>query len=70
MRIKPIIFFLIVGSLAGYFVYKEATGVGKSGVVNIGSQAPDFSLKDENGKEVKLSDYRGKVVVIDFWGHW
>ena len=70
MRIKPIIFFLIVGSLAGYFVYREATGTGKSGVVNIGSQAPDFSLKDENGKEVKLSDYRGKLVFLNFWATW
>jgi len=32
--------------------------------------APEFSLKDENGKLVKLSDYRGKVVLLNFWATW
>ena len=30
----------------------------------------DFSLKDLNGKTVSLSDYKGKVVVLDFWATW
>jgi peroxiredoxin len=32
--------------------------------------APDFSLKDVDGKTHKLSDYRGKVVMINFWATW
>mgnify|MGYP000993843854 CR=1 FL=1 len=36
----------------------------------LGKAAPEFSLTDVNGKTVKLSDYKGKVVVIDFWGEW
>jgi len=32
--------------------------------------APDFSLKDINGKTVKLSDYKGKTLIIDFWATW
>lgn len=38
--------------------------------LQIGMVAPDFEIADENGKNWKLSDYRGKVVVIDFWGYW
>jgi peroxiredoxin len=33
----------------------------------IGAAAPDFKLKDTNGKEVKLSDYKGKIVVIEWF---
>jgi peroxiredoxin len=32
--------------------------------------APDFSLKDMDGKEVKLSDYKGKIVILNFWAVW
>lgn len=36
----------------------------------IGFTAPDFSLKDLNGQTVKLSDFRGKPVYINFWASW
>ena len=36
----------------------------------IGALAPDFAMTDAAGKPVKLSDYKGKVVVLDFWATW
>jgi len=38
--------------------------------VKIGTIAPDFSVPDLNGKNVSLSDFRGKYVLIDFWASW
>lgn len=35
-----------------------------------GMEAPDIVMNDPNGKERKLSDLRGKVVLIDFWASW
>lgn len=36
----------------------------------IGAQAPDFAQADPQGKMVKLSDFRGKYVLLDFWASW
>jgi len=36
----------------------------------IGEQAPEIEGEDADGQRFKLSDYRGKVVVLDFWANW
>lgn len=36
----------------------------------VGQPAPEIAGVDIDGAPIKLSDYRGKVVVLDFWGHW
>lgn len=36
----------------------------------IGTAAPAFSLKDADGKTHSLEEYKGKVVLLDFWGSW
>ena len=36
----------------------------------IGMTAPEIAAADLDGVEFKLSDYRGKVVMLDFWGDW
>ncbi|MEP6612091.1 MAG: TlpA disulfide reductase family protein [Mucilaginibacter sp.] len=38
--------------------------------VNLGTMAPDFTQNDVNGRPVKLSSFRGKYVLIDFWASW
>lgn len=42
----------------------------KREMLKIGAAAPDFTTQDLDGRSVKLSDYRGKVVVLDFWATW
>jgi len=39
----------------------------KKEVISIGDEAPNFILKDNNGKEFQLSDYKGKGVFLNFW---
>jgi peroxiredoxin len=73
-RLKPILFFAIVGAAALLFVLHKPA----SAIVNIGDVAPEFTTKDEHGNDMyaikdekgnplKLSDYRGNVVFLNFW---
>lgn len=41
-----------------------------NGVLVAGMAAPDVQMKDRNGNVRKLSDLRGKVVLLDFWASW
>jgi hypothetical protein len=38
--------------------------------LRVGKEAPNITAVDLDEKEFKLSDYRGKVVLLDFWGNW
>jgi hypothetical protein len=38
--------------------------------LSIGKPVPEIAGEDVHGKPFKLTDYRGKVVMLDFWGHW
>jgi len=39
-------------------------------IATVGKPAPEFELETLDGKKVKLSDYRGKAVLINFWATW
>ena len=36
----------------------------------LGSKAPDFTLRSSSGKNLKLSEYRGQVIMLNFWATW
>lgn len=55
---------------------KTAVRIKDNSLVNVfeinkdGDKAPNFSLKSVKGKTVKLSDFKGKIVIVDFWATW
>jgi len=55
---------------ASYFGYGELTQGASAGVVRARTKAPDFTVTDANGGNVKLSDMKGRPVVINFWASW
>ena len=42
----------------------------ETGAVEVGQAAPPFKLQALNGKEVSLEQYKGKIVILDFWATW
>ncbi|MBT3922783.1 MAG: TlpA family protein disulfide reductase [Nitrospina sp.] len=52
--------------------YAEHNSFGKMGVVSpkVSQDAPDFLVRDLKGKMVKLSDFKGKVLLLNFWATW
>ena len=48
----------------------QQTAAGEAKLLGAGETAPDFVSNDLAGKPVRLSDYKGKTVVLDFWATW
>jgi thiol-disulfide isomerase/thioredoxin len=64
---------LVLGLLlaAGAFVWALQGGIRPPGpILAVGSPAPDFALKNIDGRSVRLGDYRGKTVIVNFWATW
>jgi len=45
-------------------------GVMPASAKTISGNAPDFTLKSRSGKNLRLSDYRGQVLLVNFWASW
>lgn len=48
----------------------SSAGTGLSEASDIGKAAPVFELKDLEGKKVSLADFKGKVILLNFWATW
>lgn len=68
---------VVIGGIIGAIVFLSAGGGREKtqierpqGRVEVGSQAPNFTLNDFSGNQVSLSRFLGKPVFIDFWASW
>lgn len=74
-RQTAVIVFTII-ALIGVLIYADratrpsGTQVAHASARTTGSLAPDLKLKDLDGKDVNLADFKGKVVFVNFWATW
>lgn len=66
--IRGVILVILVGAIV-FTIYNTATQ-DKAQALQIGTKAPDFELVDLDGNTVRLSDYKGQGVFLNFWGTW
>ena len=57
----------ILGLILGIFLLGACSS---SGAIEVGKKAVEFTLNDINGNKVSLSNYSGKVVILDFFADW
>ena len=68
-RLKLFILGIVIILVAfGFYISRAHNEVNDA--AEVGKPAPNFSLSDESGRTVQLSDFRGKYVVLNFWATW
>ena len=75
--LAPVLFIFLTVAVSGCTKNNESKTLSVSGNNSTAtgmqedkSKAPDFTLAGIDGKNISLSDYKGKVVIIDFWATW
>jgi peroxiredoxin len=58
------------GSEIGFLLRSAISPSGPTAIPVSGAMAPDFSAMDSNGALLRLSDFRGRVTVLNFWASW
>jgi peroxiredoxin len=58
------------GVKQSYYGKELKKDMDSSHIISIGNVAPDFVQNDPQGKPVRLSDFRGKYLLLDFWASW
>jgi peroxiredoxin len=68
---KTILLVLLVAVVLPVLVYLLLqSGPRESKVIGVGDRAPEFALAGLDGRQVRLSDLRGKIVLVHFWATW
>ena len=72
MKSKGNIIWIIAILMVGIYLFPAIKNrvAFAGGKPSLNETAPEFSLKDLNGKNVRLSDFKGKVVLVNFWASW
>lgn len=65
---RLLILLILVGAVV-FTIYNNVTKE-KRGLLQVGDEAPDFTLVDLDGESHRLSDYKGQGVFLNFWGTW
>ncbi|MDD5312047.1 MAG: TlpA disulfide reductase family protein [Dehalococcoidia bacterium] len=69
------VYIIVIATLVAVFINgcSATNQTGQSGIMTgnrIGNLAQDFNLHTTDGREIKLSDYRGQNVILNFWATW
>ncbi len=69
---KKVVLLVFLVAIGGYLIIGQNgnSQPGKEAGSPLSDKVIDFTLKDIHGKEVKLQDYRGKIVLLNIWATW
>ncbi len=70
MKHKGLILLIVLSAVVFLVFLSQQNGGPKPAGVAVGLRVPDFVLLDKDGKEIRLSQLKGKTVFVHFWASW